>query len=266
PLPGGGWRPLRLGEFVLGFPDEDGQTNEGPDPRLMRHGTFVVYRRLQQRVGEFRRMLGEASDLTGLPPELVAAKLVGRWRDGTPLELAPDRVPTDLTDRQAPDLSNDFRYLPHDRVGEMCPRGAHVRRTNPRDSLDFGGVVASGGVLSARHRIIRRGMPYGSPLAPDAEEDDLDRGLLFVCFNADIERQFETVQGDWCSDGDAMGLGEDCDPLAGTGPLRKLTVPVAGGAPAFIPVGRAVVVTRGAEYLLAPSRSALHGLAHRSFA
>ena len=94
-----------------------------------------------------------------LDEELVAAKLVGRWRDGSPLVLRPDGPDPALgNDKQR---ANDFRYG-DDPLGLRCPRGAHVRRTNPRDALGWEGR------LTARHRILRRGMPYGAGRWPRA--------------------------------------------------------------------------------------------------
>ena len=136
----------------------------------------------------------------------------------------------------------------YDEDGHRCPVGAHIRRANPRDA--FG----NGGALTARHRIIRRGMPYGPMLAPDVTEDDgKDRGLAFVCFNADIERQFETVQAQWCNDGDAFHLGDDRDYLAGgDAGSGKMTIPVEGAPPRFIRTNPDLVQVRGSEYLFVP--------------
>jgi Dyp-type peroxidase family len=264
PLPGGGWRPVRLGEFVLGYADEDGTIVEVPHPDLVRNGTYVVYRKLQQDVARFRQALAHAAERSGLPEELVAAKVVGRWRDGMPLQLSPDRAPEgDLSEEMTENPPNDFRFLPDDRRGDVCPRGAHIRRANPRDSLDFGGAVKAGGALTARHRIIRRGIPYGTEY--DTAPGDPKRGLIFVCYNADIERQFEIVQSQWCNDGDAFGLGDDRDfLLAGPG-SGKMTIPVRGSVPRFVPVPSDLVLTRGAEYLFAPGCRALARLADGAF-
>jgi hypothetical protein len=118
--------------------------------------------------------------------------------------------------------------------------------------------VRDSGALTKRHRIIRRSMPYGTPLPPGAE--DGDRGLVFVCYNADIERQFETIQGDWCNDGDIFGLGDDRDLMGPHDRIGKLTIPVAGSAPRFIDRQAPFVQTRGAEYLFAPGIRALQHL------
>ena len=266
PVADSGWQPLKIGEFVLGYPDEDGWVETRPRPDLVRNGTYVVYRTLKQDVARFRQGLQEAAERTGLPEELVAAKVVGRWRDGMPLELSPHRAPGPLTEEADPAPPNDFRYLPHDRDGAICPLGAHIRRANPRDALDFDGTVRDSGVLTGRHRIIRRGLPYGTLLPPGAEDDGVDRGLLFVCFNADIARQFETVQGQWCNDGDAFGLGDDRDYVLGdTGGTGKMTIPVRGGPPVYVDVQPEIVLTRGAEYLFAPGITTLRLLADGAF-
>src|SRR3954469_3097159 len=150
PLSNGGWQPVKLGEFLLGHPDEDGQIDADPDPDLVRNGTYVVYRKLEQNVPLFGELLAEAASRTGLPEELVAAKVMGRWRDGTPLATQPSRNdPGNLGEVASHQPDNDFRYLPDDRDGHLCPLGAHVRRANPRDALDFGGTLRSSGRLTA---------------------------------------------------------------------------------------------------------------------
>src|SRR5919108_5272252 len=122
----------------------------------------MVWRKLRQDVAGFRAFVAGAAGATGLDPGLVAAKLIGRWPDGSPLALRPHRGDAALGDDKG--RVNDFAYR-GDPVGVACPRGAHVRRANPRDAL------RAGGRLTARHRILRRGMPYGAPLAPDAPDD-----------------------------------------------------------------------------------------------
>ncbi len=267
PLPDGGWEPVKLGEFLLGHPDEDGQVDTEPDADLVRNGTYVVYRKLEQDVPGFQAFLAEAARRTGLAPELLAAKIMGRWRDGTPLATHPYRTPPgDLTDVATDQPANDFRYLPDDRDGHRCPLGAHVRRVNPRDALDFGGALRDSGRLTARHRIIRRGMPYGDPYDPEHDGAAGPRGLLFICFNADIARQFETVQAHWCNDGDTFGLGDDRDWfIGGAGGSQKMTIPMPEGRPRFVEVRPDLVITRGCEYLFAPGIGALRKLAEGAF-
>jgi Dyp-type peroxidase family len=246
-------RPLPPGEFVLGYPDGDDVVETEPDPNLVRNGTYMVWRKLRQDVARFRRLLREESAHYEGGEELMAAKFVGRWRDGEPLVLTPQRHVGDLERVQQKEPSNEFGYG-EDKGGLACPKGAHIRRTNPRDALGWGGR------MSERHRIIRRGMPYGDELPHDAEDDGADRGLIFVSFQADLARQFEIVQVQWCNDGNAFALGNDKDLVLGDNRgSGKMTI--QGRPPRFVRAQPELVLTRGCEYLLVPGMAALQGLA-----
>jgi Dyp-type peroxidase family len=248
---------VRTGEFVLGYEDEDGLLPAAPGAPLHRNGTFAVYRKLAMDVAAFRRYVAEAGSRYPGGPGLLAAKIVGRWPDGTPLVRSPTAPDPALA--ADPATINDFSYAA-DEEGLRCPLGAHIRRANPRDAPGF-----FGGRLSNRHRIVRRGRSYGPPLAPGATEDDgVDRGLVFVCFNAGIWRQFETVQALWIDDGDPFGLGPDKDFLVGEphGTEGKMTIQSRPPRPPFFlkPQPRFVTL-RGGEYLFRPSMTGLRWLA-----
>ncbi|WP_035127911.1 Dyp-type peroxidase [Conexibacter woesei] len=265
----GGWRALALGEFVLGFEDEESRSAPRWRPRPMpsapadplgRHGTYMVWRKLYQDVALFRRTLRDAAERYHAgDEELLAAKVVGRWRDGSPLVTAPAR-PQPGFDPAAPG-ANDFRYG-DDPLGLACPLGAHIRRSNPRDALDpEPGPDGGDGKLTFRHRIIRRGMPYGAPLPPGVlEDDEQDRGLVFVCFNASISRQFESIQRQWLNDGNVFHVGHDSDFLLGANErLGKMTV--QGDPPFLLEPQAPFVVTRGGEYLFVPGITGLAAIA-----
>ncbi len=265
PLAGGSWRALALGEFVLGYPDEDTLVDplkrlpSAPADPLGRSGTYMVYRKLRQDVALFRRVLRDAAArYASGDEELLAAKVVGRWRNGTPLVTSPDRPDPSFSANVV--ASNAFRYLDVDADGRRCPLGAHIRRSNPRDALGWHGLDDSG-LLSFRHRIIRRGVPYGPPLAGGVLEDDgIDRGLVFVCFNASISRQFESVQLQWLNDGNGFRLGHDSDFLLGS-PLGTGKMTVQGDPPFMLSPQGMFVTTRGGEYLFMPGIAALRALA-----
>jgi Dyp-type peroxidase family len=245
----GMWKPLAPGEFVLGYPDEAGVVAESPVDPLRRNGSYMVVRKLRQNVALFNRFLLNAAGGDERAAERLAAKIVGRWRDGTPLVNSPE--PPEGPGADEPD--NDFRFG-DDPYGLRCPLGAHIRRANPRDSLGFGGR------LTARHRIIRRGMPYGPAPVNPLVEDGLERGLMFVCYQASIARQFEVVQGRWLADGDAFGLGEDRDfVLGGEDPNGKMVL--QGNPPQVLSPRRSFVVNRGGGYFFAPGVAALRALA-----
>ena len=90
PTPGSG-APLKPGEFILGYPDEDGPPANLPQPEILsRNGSYMAYRRLQEHVGRFRDFLRQNGE-TPEEQELIAAKLMGRWRSGAPLVLAPNK-------------------------------------------------------------------------------------------------------------------------------------------------------------------------------
>jgi hypothetical protein len=118
------------------------------------------------------------------------------------------------------------------------------------------------GKRTRRHRLMRRGMPYGDPLDDGVLEDDgVDRGLLFICFNASIERQFETVQREWCVDGNVFGLGRERDFLiAPHDGHDSFTIP--GWRPCVVRgPSRPFVITRGGDYLFVPGLDGLRALA-----
>ena len=62
PLPGQG-RPIKAGEFILGYPGEAGEPLPAPVPDVLgRNGTFVGLRKYQSRVGTFNRFLQAHAD------------------------------------------------------------------------------------------------------------------------------------------------------------------------------------------------------------
>ncbi len=247
-----GWRRLALGELVLGYVDEDRVYPEMPAGVLGPDSTYMVWRRLRQDVAAFRAWTLGAADGDPAGAAKVRAQIVGRWPDGTPLVGHPHGPDREVS--LDPHRRNAVRYK-HDRDGLACPLGAHVRRANPRDGMHFGHK------LSFRHRIVRRGMPYGPELGPDPapEQQERDRGLVFVCFNANISRQYEVVQGEWLSDGRAFDLAHDRDPLTG-GPQEDGKLVLHGRPPRVLAPLPQFVWTRGGEYLWVPSIPALRAL------
>lgn len=258
PLAGGAWRALAPGEFVLGYPDEDTRLDsqrrlpKAPADPLGRSGTYMVWRKLYQDVALWRSVIRQAAALyPGGDEHQLSAKVIGRWPNGAPLVTHPDAAPDDY-DPHAPH-ANDFRY-DGDLDGMRCPLGAHIRRSNPRDALGWDGH------LTFRHRMIRRGMPYGPPLPEGVLDDDVDRGLVFVSYQASISRQFEGVQVQWLNAGNIFGLGHDKDfVLGGPEGTRKMTI--QGRPPFFLRPQEVFVRTRGGEYLFVPGMTALAALA-----
>ena len=242
--------PLKAGEFVLGYLDETGQLPPMPRPDVLgENGTYVVMRKLHQRVAAFRQFL-KANGASPDDEELLAAKMMGRWRSGAPLALCPERDDAALgADRLR---NNDFLFLDDDPRGFKTPCGAHIRRVNPRDAL------RERGPMVRIHRMLRRGTSYGPPLPEGVLEDDgRDRGLMFLFIGTHLGRQFEFVQRLWINDGEFIGAPDEKDPITGandgTGTFTIPRRPVRRrihGLPRF-------VVTRGGEYLFMPGLRAL---------
>jgi Dyp-type peroxidase family len=240
------WRQVRLGEFVLGHRDEDGVV-AGRDLPLLRNGTFMVWRKLEQDVALFRRWIRELARGDAEEEDWLKAKIVGRWPNGDSLVRSPDG-------HDPGPGRNQFRYG-RDLRGLRCPVGAHVRRAYPRDALGWRTE------RTKRSRLLRRGMPYGPPLDEGAtDHGNEERGLIFVCLNASIARQFELVQGQWLGDGDAFGLGSARDLLvAPPHPAGRMIL--QGSPPRFLSPPGQFVWTRGGEYLFVPGMDALRALA-----
>ena len=139
--PGSG-APLKPGEFILGYPDEDGPPANLPQPEVLsRNGSYMAYRRLQEHVGKFRDFLRENGN-TPEEQELLAAKLMGRWRSGAPLVLAPDKDNPALG--ADPQRNNDFNYKQMDPHGYAVPLGSHIRRMPPGEMNPF--IMLASGV------------------------------------------------------------------------------------------------------------------------
>jgi Dyp-type peroxidase family len=244
---------VKAGEFIMGYPDENGQTATSPEPEVLRrNGTFIAFRKFHMRVAAFRKYLREQAS-SPEEEELIAAKMVGRWRSGAPLVLAPEHDDPKLgTD---PNRNNDFSYS-DDMAGLKCPFSAHIRRVNPRDALKDDLVAVN------LHQIIRRGTNYGPPLPEGILEDDgVQRGGVFLLVGAYIKRQFEFVQSQWVTDGNFIRQGTEQDPIIGNNEGEGIfTIPKRPvrrrlhGLPRF-------VVVRGGEYLFMPGLRALKWLA-----
>lgn len=183
------------------------------------------------------------------PGPLARGRGTARGQDRRPLALAPEHDDPDLG--ADPTRNNDFRYHDDPR-GLVVPRGAHIRRTNPRDGL------ADPVVETGIHRVLRRGAAYG-PLLPAAalEDDGAERGIIFIFMGASLSRQFEFVQQVWLNDGDFASLGPEQDPLVGnSGGAGVYTIPARPvrrrltGLPRFVTV-------RGGEYCFLPGLAAI---------
>jgi Dyp-type peroxidase family len=224
---------VNVGEFVLGYPRQDDSFPQrpappwklGPEPYALdetavapywaKNGSFLVFRRLRQNVSAFNQFiedqvknLNSIQEFAGITAERLGAMLVGRWRSGAPLLRTPNMDDPSLG--TAKYSNNAFQFdtvlatsdgftLPiADPLGKVMPQCAHIRKVNPRDlDTDQGSLTTT-----LTHRILRRGIPYGRPLPIGAtnENSSIDRGLLFLSYQASIREQFEFLCATWMND------------------------------------------------------------------
>jgi len=264
------------GEFVLGYKNARRERARGVEvplkqstrelPPLVggrrgmdlgRNGSYLAFRKLEQDVPGFLRFLEDQGPLAfpgdEAPGSRLLASIVGRWPNGTPLVLAPDREPHD------PDPSNAFGYRDMDPKGRRCPLGAHVRRANPRDGLGEDGAASLERMRSVR--LLRRGRLYGPRFDPKAPTSE-PRGLFFLALCANLAGQFEFVQESLLENPKLDGLHGERDPLVGR-PDQDGSEHLSIQAEPYarrIPLQRFVRV-RGGAYLFLPGMKALGYLA-----
>ncbi len=266
PFPG--QRAMDPGHFVFGY---SGQPSP-PPLSWMNNGSFMVFRRLRQLVPEFDKYLLDQAGALGMDPVLLGARLVGRWKSGAPLELAPS-----LDDPKIgldPHHNNKFDFS-KDQQQRRCPFGAHIRKTNPRE--DFAPAKSQAQAVDP-HRIMRAGIPFG-PEVSAAEravhKTQQERGLIFVCYQTSIPDQFEHVQSSWANnpkfisplvdkkrpDGTDVTVG--FDPIIGQnkGAARTTDEPVpnypAGNVRSTLHEPKDFIVATGGAYFFVPSIAAL---------
>ena len=291
-----------LGEFLLGYRNEyDKYTNrplveadtasagllpaeDAPEKKdVGRNGTYLVMRQLRQDVRSFWQFVHRQANGDAAMADRLAAAFVGRTQAGDPLVPLQQQKIDGIGEKQAP--KNQFTF-DGDPAGVRCPFGAHVRRANPRNA-DYAGrpdglgrLIAALGfgpkgfrddlISSVRfHRILRRGREYGPGLSPPdamhpASPNEPERGLHFVCLNANISRQFEFLQNAWIMNTKFSGMTRESDPVLGnresipgcplTGdfisPEGKGLARRVSGLPQFVTV-------RGGAYFFLPSLRAL---------
>lgn len=264
-LPGPGREPrtgdvaVAAGEILLGYRNAYDKLPQSPhwDIDVGRNGTYLVFRKLAQDVARFWGWLdARARELDPVHHdalrEVLAAKLVGRWRSGAPLVLTPDR---DDPAFATPEQRNVFGYLTEDPDGLRCPISSHVRRANPRDAR--GGSAEDSTEVVSRHRILRRGRSYGAPIAELTRDDGVPRGLYFISLQASIARGFEFIQQTWLSSPGFHGLHGEPDPIMGNGDgTSHVTIP-ALPLRLRLPNVPSVVTVLGGGYFFMPSLTAL---------
>ena len=244
-----------------------------------KNGTYLVLRQLEQKVNEFDEAVEKIAKSINPEQETedsnskykntqlhewVAAKLMGRWKNGRSITLYPELDGDHKPDVKNAEKENDFSYAKDDAFGYGCPIGSHVRRSNPRDTIAEEPKKSE--AMVKRHRILRRGRLYG--IEPDCEQcgyksdNNYDKkGIMFMCLNAKIERQFEFIQQSWLNQSKFQGVINEVDPISAHSKHKTpMTIQANPIRIRTEPLDRFVTV-RGGAYFFLPGKKALENLA-----
>lgn len=229
-------------------------------------GSYLVFRKLEQNVKAFRDAEIDLAEKLGFHKDteaLSGAMILGRFKNGLPLLKLGGVVSSAEASRE-----NDFNYQ-HDPKGDRCPFQAHIRKMNPRG--DSQRAFQTPLPEERSHRIVRRSMPYdeigrrGNPsILPEGGV-----GLLFLCFQANIEKQFEFIQKHRANNPDFPKAFTGLDPLIGNGKNRTNNTGAAAEQKwrkiddQIAPVSISSFITlKGGGYFFAPSLLFIRSLEH----
>jgi Dyp-type peroxidase family len=268
------------GEFLFGYPKQDAERDidraganslVGSGPKWIEDGSFLVIRRLKQDVYAFHTFLHETGRRFGLAPNLVAAKLLGRWASGAPVGIAPCSDNAGLA--ASDDMNNDFLFhgstasIGGDANGERCPISAHIRKVNPRDVRSRTGDKFPNQPDTQTHRLIRRGIPYGEPTAStpgNPIRDFVDRGLLFLAYQTSIQKQFEFIVRRWANETNFPEPLSGHDPIIGQNNRtegRKRMFRIGPGSEGIVTTDKDWITPTGGGYFFSPAIDSIDILA-----
>jgi Dyp-type peroxidase family len=223
-------------------------------------GSYFVFRKLEQNVQAFKNQeenIGDNLYLNDEVKERAGARLVGRFEDGTPIQIqGEDKL-------MGSGIFNNFVYDSSKQVedpsGGKCPHFAHIRKTNPRIDGKFD-----------NHTMARRGIPYGHrnvdtgiPNIHSKQFPTGGVGLLFMSYQQSIVDQFEHIQIKFANVMDPNIADDGVDPVIGQSNRKLYHFPNDGdikhGA-TFDQTFDQHVQFKGGEYFFTPSITYLHAL------
>jgi Dyp-type peroxidase family len=222
------------GLFVFGYHTQQASTIDEPGPLAdgglpwMKNGSFMVFRRLKQLVPEFNGFVDQTADTLDMDPDLLGARMFGRWKSGAPMVTTPLQDDPVLASEVL--QRNGFEFS-SDAAGRRCPYAAHIRKAYPRDDITPAGADSptdfeqreASEANTQTHRILRTGIPFGEEVQDDEAKQGKtlnDRGLMFVCYQASIPDQFEFITKFWMNNPafpPASGGAAGQDPILGQG-------------------------------------------------
>lgn len=265
------------GEFLFGYPTQKVDDIDAPGPIAdgglpwMKNGSFMVFRRLKQFVPEFESFVATTAAAKGMDPQLLGARMVGRWKSGSPVSLSPLQ---DNPAQGADELQNNDFEFGDDGAARRCPYSAHIRKSYPRNDITPAGSGLptefeqrdASEADTQTHRIMRRGIPFGEEVDDtEAEQSKTlnDRGLMFVCYQTSLTRQFEFILKAWVNNPNFAKPSIGFDPILGAagGAARdfvgaSVNYPTGPDGPPTILMADFIIPT-GGGYFLMPSIKAI---------
>ncbi|KAG6864307.1 hypothetical protein C0991_010717, partial [Blastosporella zonata] len=253
-----------MGVIVMGY---EGDQEKKTRPDWAKDGAFMVTRKLDTLVPEFESFLLERGPkiFPDVSPQDAAdhlgARLFGRWKDGTPTELSPDRPDPSISGDDS--KVNNFTF--DQSAGQSrCPFAAHIRKSNPRTDVYP--------VNSVYKNFIRR---YIVTYGPEVTEEERSqgrtintRGQHFVSYSSSIDRGFKQHQSAWFNQSmfpPDKNITPGMDPILGQtgeedeGVYRYMTGTNPHSESRVMIFPDKFVNPRGGEYFFVPSIQTMYG-------
>jgi len=263
------------GEIILGLPKQSMKDNDpNPDPGILYgpewaiNGTFLVYRKLKQDVAGFWNWV-KKNETNDCPYELLASKVMGRWPSGAPIVRTP--IHDNIEIGKDGLVNNAFNYREEfpaytvdkmsypkadaDQTGISCPLGGHIRKVNSRDNSTDQGAQSN----TLRRRILRRGLPYGPQIVDKFKDDQVERGLQFISYQANINLQFEFLLNQWVNHDHQPESNSGYDMVLSQQNGRTASVPVNNSS-ITLTANQSFIIPAGGGYFFMPSITSLNNI------